>query len=131
MNNNQLQQWEKRVILTKYIYGQLIKQDSILDIKKEFSENFLNIDAKFVEILEYCFDNKNEIIKILSSYISDKWTFDRLNLVDQAILLEAYSEYQVLKTDKSILIDQAIITSKKYSDAISFQFINAILDRVL
>lgn len=131
MNNDQLQQWEKRVILTKYIYGQLIKQDSISIIKKEFSESFLDIDAQFVEVLEYCFDHKDEIIKILSSKISDQWTFDRLNLVDQAILLETYSEYQVLKTDKNILIDQAIITSKKYSDADSYQFINAVLDKVL
>jgi len=84
-----------------------------------------------MKVLEYFLEHKTTIINTLGQNLASSWTFDRLNVVDQAILIEAYSEYQVLKNDKSIVIDQAVITSKKYSDSNSYEYINAILDKVL
>lgn len=84
-----------------------------------------------MKVLEYFLEHKTTIINTLAQNLASSWTFDRLNVVDQAILIEAYSEYQVLKNDKSIVIDQAVITSKKYSDSNSYEYINAILDKVL
>lgn len=131
MMKNNLAQWEKRLIVVKYIYSQLIKNEPVDIAKNNFSKYFLDVDAQFVETLEFCLDHKNEIISVISTALLDNWTFDRLNLVDQAILLEAYSECKILRTDKNIMIDQSIITSKKYSDANSYEFINAILDKIL
>lgn len=131
MMKNNLAQWEKRLIVVKYIYSQLIKNEPVDIAKNNFSKYFLDVDAQFVETLEFCLDHKNEIINVISTALLDNWTFDRLNLVDQAILLEAYSECKILRTDKNIMIDQSIITSKKYSDANSYEFINAILDKIL
>lgn len=128
---NNLTQWEKRVLLFKNIYSQLLKEEPINLAKKNFVENFLKIDAQFISVYEYFLDHKDEIIKTISKNIPNSWSFDRLNIVDQAILFEAYSEYKVLKIDKAIIIDQAIISSKKYSDLKSHEFINAILDKIL
>lgn len=129
--NNKLNQWEKRVILFQYVYSQLIKNDPISIAKQNFATNFLDIDSSFIAVLEYCLDNKENIIKEISKFIPKNWTFNRLNLVDQANLLAIYSESKVLGTEKNILIDQAIITSKKYSDFDNYEYINAILDKVL
>lgn len=130
-NSNTLAQWEKRVIVFKHIYSQLMKEEPVAVAKQNFFETLGAIDADWMKVLEYFLEHKTTIINTLAQNLASSWTFDRLNVVDQAILIEAYSEYQVLKNDKSIVIDQAVITSKKYSDSNSYEYINAILDKVL
>lgn len=130
-SNSSLVQWEKRVILFKYIYSQLLKNEPIAVAKQKFFDYFGSIDANFVMVLEYFLDNKEFIIKELSKNLQPNWTFDRLNFVDQAILIEAYSEYKTLNVDKAVIIDQAIISCKKYSDPDNYEYINAILDKTL
>ncbi len=130
-NSNTLAQWEKRVIVFKYIYSQLMKEEPVAVAKQNFFETLGATDADWMKVLEYFLEHKTTIINTLAQNLASSWTFDRLNVVDQAILIEAYSEYQVLKNDKSIVIDQAVITSKKYSDSNSYEYINAILDKVL
>ena len=130
-NSNTLAQWEKRVIVFKYIYSQLMKEEPVAVAKQKFFETLGAADADWMKVLEYFLEHKTTIIDTLAQNLTSSWTFDRLNVVDQAILIEAYSEYQVLKNDKSIVIDQAVITSKKYSDSNSYEYINAILDKVL
>ena len=62
-----------------------------------------------------------------------KWTFDRLNRVEQAILLLAYVHfYAIEKTvSKNVVISVAVTLSKIYLDDKSRRFINGILDNVL
>ena len=61
------------------------------------------------------------------------WTFDRLNRVEQAILLLAYVHYFYVEPedDKGIVIDVAVKQAKAYLDAKDYKFVNAILDNVL
>ena len=128
-HNANLKQWEKRVQIVKFIYSYLIKQNSINETKREaFGYDF---DAYQLKVIEYCLDNFKEIRNLLNENVSDSWQFDRLNYVDQAILLEAYSEFKTENTDKAILIDQSVITAKKYSDDASYKYINAVLEKVL
>lgn len=126
-----LTQWQKRVLLVKYIYSQLIKNDTPSVAKQEFANYFYDIDANFIKVFEYFLDHKNLIINEISKSILPNWSFDRLSLVDQAILFESYSEFKTLKVDKIIIIDQAIITVKKYSVYENYKYINAILEKVL
>lgn len=63
--------------------------------------------------------------------LKDTWKINRLDYVDRAIIFSAICEYNVHKIDKKILIDQAIITSKKYGTDSSYKFINFILDKVM
>jgi transcription termination factor NusB len=49
----------------------------------------------------------------------------------KAILFSAYSESKTLGIDKKIIIDQAIVTTKKYSELNDYRFINAILDKII
>ena len=62
-----------------------------------------------------------------------KWTFDRLNRLEQAILLLAYVHYFYVEPndDKSVVIDVAIKQAKTYLDEKDYKFVNAILDNVL
>ena len=73
-----------------------------------------------------------EIIPIFEKNMR-KWTFDRLNLLEQALLLLAYcqSYYSVEKTDKAIIINVSVELAKKYLSDNDYKFVNAILDKVL
>ena len=61
------------------------------------------------------------------------WTFDRLNRVEQAILLLAYVHFYFVEPDdeKGIVIDVAIKQAKTYLEPKDYKFVNAILDNVL
>ena len=73
--------------------------------------------------------NENKYIKEISKHLV-KWSFDRLNLVEQAILLEGASEINVHELDKPIIIDEAIILTKTYCDEDSYKYINGVLDNL-
>ena len=61
------------------------------------------------------------------------WTFDRLNMVEQAILLLAYVHYFYIdpEVDKGIVIDIALKQAKQFLEDKDRRFVNAILDNVL
>lgn len=73
-----------------------------------------------------------EIVPILESHMV-KWTFERLNRLEQALLLLAYCHFfhHGEETDKAVVINVAVKLAKKYLDASDYRFVNGILDKVL
>ena len=63
----------------------------------------------------------------------NNWTFDRLNRVEQAILLLAYVHFYYLEenVDKGVVIDVAVRQAKTFLGDKDYKFVNAILDNVL
>ena len=62
----------------------------------------------------------------------DKWKFDRLNRLNQAILLLSLAHYYgVGEVEKAVVINVAVSLAKKYLDDNDYKFVNAILDNVL
>ena len=60
------------------------------------------------------------------------WTWERLPLLTQSILLMSYAHfYYVEKVDKRIVIDIGVNLAKKYIDPEQAKFIHAILDGAL
>jgi N utilization substance protein B len=124
------QQWKKRVDVFRYIYSDLINEHKPQRIKqKAFEDNLFDNDQ--MSIIEYYADHKQEIINSISKYLKQNWTFERLPVVDQAILLTAIAEHKALKIDIKIIIDQALVNAKYYGEANSIKYINAILDKIL
>lgn len=124
-------QWKRRVRAMQFIYSQLILDDSCEMAKEIAYRDYLIIGADFLKILEYFISNKEQIINNINKYLDEKWNFERLNYVDQAILILGYIEYKLTKNDKSIIIDQAIITAKNYSGEDNYKYINAILNNII
>ncbi|MDR2461677.1 MAG: DUF1948 domain-containing protein [Mycoplasmataceae bacterium] len=124
------QQWKKRTELIEYIYSTLIKNSSLSEIKKDaFNSNLF--DAYQLKIIEYYADNKKKIINLISEKLESTWTWERINIVEQAILITAIAESKVTNIEKNIIIDQAIISAKHYSEEKSIKYLNAILDKIL
>lgn len=82
--------------------------------------------------LIYSLKNLNPLIALLNAHMR-KWTFERLNRVEQALLLISCSRYFYVEPsiDKAIVIDSAVSLAHKYLEAGDYKFVNAILDKVL
>lgn len=86
----------------------------------EFAKNLIKLAIK----------NADSSIKDISAYLKD-WAFDRLNYLEQAILLSAYTQNKYMEQPKTIAINVAVDLAKKYCDDNSYKFINGVLDNCL
>lgn len=76
--------------------------------------------------------HQQEIIAVFTEHMRN-WTFDRLNRVEQAILLLSYVHYFYIdpEVDRAVVINIAVRLSKDYLGDKDYRFVNAILDKVL
>lgn len=81
------------------------------------------VDSIMISLQKYG-EIKNAYIPYLN-----KWKWERLPLLTQAILLMSYTHYKYLgPVDKSIVINIAVNLAKKYIDDKQAKFINGLLD---
>ena len=122
---------ELREIIIKILYEISIYEETDFDYDiNRLTKEQLEIENNYVH---YCINgiikNKNEIIKLANKYLND-WTMDRLNKVDQAILLLGIYELMYTETPSIVSINEAIELSKKYSDEAVTKMINGVLDKI-
>ena len=127
---------EEHELIMTCIYDALLYSD----MDKEFSVEEIMCSVFDVSYDEISFFVKEMVIKSLS-HVNEikaiyqarmpKWSFDRLNLVEQAILLMSFTHKQIENSDKSIIINIAVKLAKKFLDKDDYKFVNAILDKVL
>ncbi|MGN1054273.1 MAG: transcription antitermination factor NusB [Erysipelotrichaceae bacterium] len=99
----------------------------VLDI---FSlDNINEADEYLLLLLSDIKENKFHYIEIITPLLK-KWSFNRLNYIDQAILLVGTSEILTAKVDRAVAIDEAVNIAKEYSDDESFKYINGVLDQI-
>ena len=100
------------------------------DLNSCFDDNLdQEIDEFVVSMKEDLLKNKEDYVDEIGKYLVN-WKFDRLNLVEQAILLETVSEISQGINDKAVVIDEAVIMAKEYCDEESYKFINGVLDQI-
>lgn len=113
-------------------FEELINNDSvtaILSAEEEIEEAKADsyIANSVSEALKHYFD----IIDIIRPKLKG-WTWERIPLLSQAILLMSIAHYNyVEKVDKRIIIDVAVTLAKKYIEEKQAKFIHALLDEVL
>ena len=118
---------EYRVHIIFALYQSLLLKK---DLESSFKDNFDDDDNDFMlTITKDLVNNIEKYKKEISEHLV-KWTFDRLSYIDQAILLEAYSEIKTNTNNKNIVINEAIKIAKEYSDEDSYKYINGVLDKL-
>ena len=104
-------------------------------LRKELPACFEN-NFEDEEYDEFIANVRDDLIENEENYIDEigqhlvKWTFDRLNLVEQAILLETVAELHLNINDRAVVIDEAVILAKTYCDDDSYRSINGVLDHI-
>lgn len=122
---------ELREIIMKVIYQVNLLEEATLDYDLgELIKEQIEVKNEFVNTsVDGIIEHKKEIYDLANKYLN-KWTMDRLNKVDQAILSLGIYELVYTETPSIVAINEAIELSKKYSDEAVTKMINGVLDKV-
>lgn len=94
--------------------------------KEVHDEDLLFSQLLFLGTVEYI----NKIDTLITKNL-ENWDFNRLKLVDKAILrLSTYSLLFQQDTDPRIVINEAVTIARTYGTDDSFKFVNAVLDSI-
>jgi N utilization substance protein B len=99
-------------------------------VPENYSEYFVVFKEDFKELLIAAVAQEQLIINTINSLIPKGWKFDRLPLIDRAILFMAISEITLEFDEKAIIINEAIEISKLFCEEDQYKYINGILDRL-
>ena len=73
--------------------------------------------------------NMPEAVENISKHLVD-WDFNRLSLVDQAILVLGYTEIYYCQVPKVVAINICVKMAQKFSSDDSYRYINGVLDKL-
>ena len=122
---------ELREIIIKVVYQVNLLEEAKLEYDlSELIKEQIEVKNDFVNsCIDGIFEHKKEINELANKYLN-KWTIDRLNKVDQAILSLGIYELLHTETPSIVAINEAIELSKKYSDDSVTKMINGVLDKI-
>ena len=121
---------EQRVIAMNSIYQHLLLGKDIRKCVFEAMKGSNEIDGYLYSITIGTVENKDKYIEKISSLLRKDWSFDRLSMLEQAILLISFQEILENETPKPVVINEAITLAKKYCDDDSYKLINGVLDQL-
>ena len=96
---------------------EILEEGKIRNKQKEFSDALFEGTIENLEML----DTK------IKEHLND-WDYDAIGKVEKAIMRLGAYEILVAKTDKAIIINEAVELAKSLADEKSPQFINGVLD---
>lgn len=100
------------------------------NVEQVIKEN-LKVENEFVKDLVYgVITYKDELDKIANENIKD-WTIDRLDKTGASILRMGLYELKYMDTPEIVVINEAVLLSKKYCDEPVKKIINAVLDKYI
>lgn len=132
-SRNSLQSAAMTAIYDELTYigmGEPVNVEEIVSslLEKDYEDCDYFVKAAAVYAIKY----REEAIEKYSAHMV-KWTFDRLNRLEQAILLLAYVHFYAIEKDisKKVVISVAVRLAKNYLGKDDYKFVNGILDNVL
>ena len=119
-----------QALYAKYVSNEESKK-VLQDIKSRYKVDKLTI--KFVDqLFSLTVENSGELDKKIESSL-DKWTIDRLNVIDRLILQMSLCEMIYLQSydiAHKVTISSALENAKKFSSEDSISFVNGVLDSI-
>lgn len=122
---------ELREVIMKVLYQVFLFQESKLEYNlDDLIHEQLEVENTFVDdCVHGVLDNQENLRKMANDSLQG-WSLNRLNKVDQAILLLGIYELIHTDTPSVVCINEAIELSKKYSDEAVTKMINGVLDTI-
>lgn len=113
-----------------FIYRQQLLKNNNKIISEELEENEYNISKETLKYIHNLFLKQEEFINLINKYLKIGWHFNKLSNLEQAILLWSTYEILILKKKPAIIINEAVIITKKYFINSEYKHINAILQNI-
>ena len=76
-------------------------------------------------------ENEEEILKLISQNLKEKWDISRISKVNTALLKLANYEIVYAKLPYKVVVNEVVEIAKKYGDENSPSFINGILANII
>jgi len=98
---------------------EILEEDKIRNKQREFSH----------QLFDGTIENLDMIDKEIEKHLTD-WDYESIGKVEKAILRLGAYEILVAKTDRAIIINEAVELAKALADDKSPKFINGVLDAI-
>ncbi len=98
---------------------EILEEDKIRNKQREFSHSLFNGTIENLEMID------KEIEKHLT-----EWDYETIGKVEKSILRLGAYEILIAKTDRAIIINEAVELAKELADEKSPKFINGVLDAI-
>ena len=98
---------------------EILEEGKIRNKQREFSHTLFNGTVEHLAVLD----------KEIESHLKE-WDYKGIGKVEKAIMRLAAYEILIVKTDRAIIINEAVELAKKLADEKSPQFINGVLDAI-
>ena len=121
---------QARTAVVGLLYAYDLGNENIATFSDEILEEG-KIRNKQREFSNALFEGTIENLEMIDTQIQDHlkdWDYDGIGKVEKAIMRLAAYEILVVKTDKAIIINEAVELAKTLADEKSPQFINGVLD---
>lgn len=123
-------QHQKRIIIIEILYQYFLEQNNQKDFEKFLATIASEENQSQITIVKDIIWYQSDLIKEIEKYLKTNWTFNSLKPTERAILILAAYEIFYTKTDKAIIINEAIILAKQYCDKNVYKYINGVLDKI-
>ena len=120
-----------REVLVQAIYQHLFEKTSSNEILDQFKKEHRPEKVDFKRF-KLCMDELIKKIEVIEETISKKMKIkeNEIQLIDKAILCLGIIEMDIKMAPRSVVIDECIRLTKKFSNPESYRFINASLDKI-
>ena len=126
------EEWKQLKECVQQILSEQWEDDMPYYLKNFFDKrDEKDIDVDYVLKMMWSFEKYIKSTKDMVNKYAESFHYDEMDIVDQAIFLLWYTEYQLFHTPKEILINEMIELCKRYSDAGSPKLVNGIFDKYL
>lgn len=120
-----------RLKLVFALYKSLLLNKNLKQVfTQEYDDDEQLLNDEFInKLVDDINNNLDNYIKEIEPKLV-KWSFDRLDFLDQAILITACSEIKTGLNNKTVAIDEAVNIAKDYLDENKYKYINGVLDKI-
>ena len=126
------EEWKQLKECVQQILSEQWEDDMLYYLKNFFDKrDEKDIDVDYVLRMMWNFEKYVEPTRKTVNKYAESFHYEEMDIVDQAIFLLWYTEYQLFNTPKEILINEMIELCKRYSDAGSPKLVNGIFDKFL
>ena len=121
---------EQRLVAMQSVYQHLLLGKDIRKCVFDVMKGSNDIDGYLYSLTIGTVENKEAFEQKINELLRDDWDFDRLSMLEQAILLISFQEILANDTPKAVVINEAITLAKKYCDDNSYKLLNGVLDQL-
>ncbi len=121
---------QMRELAVEAVYQSLLLNKDIRKALFDVMFQSNQVDGYLLSLATGTIENKDEYEKLFQENMRSDWDFERLSLLEQAILLTSAQDILVNETPKAVAINEAVTLAKEYCDPTAPKLINGLLDHL-